>query len=497
MTVRTRFAPSPTGYLHIGGVWAALLAWMYARKHNGQFILRIEDTDTKRTIEGAQAKLMESLRWVGIDWDEGPDKDGPFGPYIQTARQPLYRKWADWLVENNHAYKCFATPEELAEMRKVLEAKGDHSGYDRRYRDLPQSEVDALEAAGRPYVIRFKMPLDGETAVPDLLRGEVVFDNKQFTDYVILKSNGLPTYHLAHVIDDHFMEISHITRGVEWLNTAPIHVRLFEAFGWEMPVFVHLPVILNPNGKGKLSKRTQAFTQGDQEILVKADEFMEAGYMPEAVVNFLANIGWTFGDDQEKFTMSEALERFELAEVSAAPAKLPYSKLEWLGNQYFKELSDDLLVKKLYPFLKQHQIEISAETLLILAPVIKMRLKKLSDAVSQLAFLSEPPPLPSSIEEVTHKKMGPEAAVAAYKKTIAFLEGLSAEQFEVDTIAAGMREIGAAVIDGGKPGPYLGTLRYVVTGQKVSPPLFESVVALGKDRVLARLVAAQKLLDSL
>lgn len=209
-------------------------------------------------------------------------------------------------------------------------------------------ELARLEASGREYVVRFKMPLTGQTAVPDLLRGDVMLDNSQFTDYVLLKSNGLPTYHLAHVVDDHFMQISHIP-GVEWLNTAPIHVNLFKAFGWEMPVFVHLPVILNPSGKGKLSKRHQAFTEDGAEILVRADEFMQGGYLPKAVLNFLANIGWTFGDDVEKFTMDEAIARFDLATVSPAPTKLPYSKLDWLNGQYIQEMEPLELARAVRP----------------------------------------------------------------------------------------------------------------------------------------------------
>jgi glutamyl-tRNA synthetase len=204
---------------------------MYAQRHDGDFILRIEDTDTRREVEGAVQYMMDGLRWFGIEWDEGPDVGGPYGPYVQTQRAALYQEWANWLVENDHAYKCFATPEELQEIRKELEAKGDYSGYDRRYRDLPATEVAALVAAGKPYTIRFKMPLEGLTIVRDLLRGDVEFENKQITDYVLLKSNGLPTYHLAVVVDDHFMKISHITRGIEWLSTAPLHVRLYEAFG--------------------------------------------------------------------------------------------------------------------------------------------------------------------------------------------------------------------------------------------------------------------------
>ncbi|MDX1522899.1 MAG: glutamate--tRNA ligase, partial [Anaerolineae bacterium] len=229
MTVRLRFAPSPTGFLHIGSVWTALFSWLYARKMDGQFILRIEDTDTKRTVPGALENLMEGLRWFGIQWDEGPDIGGPAGPYVQTQRQPLYEKWGHWLVEQGHAYKCFASPEELAEIRKALEAQGDYSGYDRRYRDLTPAQTAALEAEGRPYVIRFKMPIEGQTTVPDLLRGDVVFENTQIVDPVLLKSNGLPTYHLAVVVDDHQMDISHVTRGIEWLNNAPLHVRLYEA----------------------------------------------------------------------------------------------------------------------------------------------------------------------------------------------------------------------------------------------------------------------------
>ncbi len=487
MTVRTRFAPSPTGYLHIGGVWSALFGWMFARKHGGRFILRIEDIDTRRTVPGALENLIESLRWFGLDWDEGPDIGGPFGPYIQTQRAERYRDWASWLIDRGHAYKCFATPEELEEMRKALEARGDRSGYDRRYRDLPDGEVARLEASGRPYVVRFKMPLDGETAVPDLLRGDVVFDNKQFTDYVILKSNGLPTYHLAHVVDDHFMEISHITRGVEWLNTAPIHVRLFQAFGWEMPVFVHLPVILNPNGKGKLSKRHQAFADDGEKILVRADEFMEAGYLPEAVVNFLANIGWTFGGDREKFTMAEALVRFELADISPAPTRLPYSKLDWLDNQYIQELSDEALVSRLHPYLERHGKAISKKALLVLAPVIKMRLKKLSDAFDLLAFLFEDEPLQAGLEQLTHKKMDRAAAAAALRETRAFLEALTPAEFTLERIAARLTTIGEAHTETGKAGPFLGTLRFIVTGQQVSPPLFESIVALGCQRVVGRI----------
>ena len=485
MTVRTRFAPSPTGYLHIGGVWAALFAWLYARRHGGQFLLRIEDTDTKRTIPGALESLMTSLRWFGLDWDEGPDVGGPFGPYVQTERKALYQKWANWLIENDYAYKCFATAEELSEMRAVLEAKGDRSGYDRRYRDLPTEEVARLEALGREYVVRLKMPLTGKTVVPDLLRGDVVFDNDQFTDYVLLKSNGLPTYHLAHVVDDHFMQISHITRGVEWLNTAPIHVNLFKAFGWEMPVLVHLPVILNPSGKGKLSKRHQAFLDDGAQILVRADEFMEGGYLPEAVLNFLANIGWTFGDDVEKFTMQEAIARFDLASVSPAPTKLPYSKLDWLNGQYIQEMEPLELAKAVRPYLEAAGLEVNVDALLVVMPPMRVRLRRFPDAIPFLRFLSEEMPLPANGEALAHKQMPLQAAAAAFREARELLASL--EPFTLEAINAQLMAVGEKHTTTGKPGPFLGQMRLAVTGQQVSPPLFESVVALGRARVVQRL----------
>ncbi len=483
MTVRTRFAPSPTGYLHIGGVWAALFAWLHARHHGGRFILRIEDTDTKRTVPGAQENLIESLRWFGLDWDEGPDVGGPYGPYVQTARQEIYQKWANWLVENEYAYKCFATPEELAQMREA----GVPFGYDRRYRDYPADKVAELEAQGKPYVIRFKMPLDGETVVPDLLRGDVTFNNDQFTDYVLLKSNGLPTYHLAVVVDDHLMQISHITRGVEWLNTAPVHVNLYRAFGWEMPVFVHLPVILNPSGKGKLSKRQQAFTDSGEKVLVRADEFMAAGYLPEAVLNFLANVGWTFGGDVEKFSMEEAIERFDLADVSSSPTKLPYSKLDWLNSLYIQEMEPRTLAEAVAPFLEKEGYKVDVDQLEILMPALSVRLKKFTDALPFVRFLYEETPVPP-LEKLYDKKLPLPAAENAFREARNFLAAV--DSFDVETIGEGLALIGARNTSTDKPGPFLGKLRLVITGQKVSPPVFECIAALGRLPSLERIDAA-------
>ncbi|MCP4360474.1 MAG: glutamate--tRNA ligase [Chloroflexi bacterium] len=481
MKIRTRFAPSPTGYLHIGSVWAALLARMYARHHQGQFILRIEDTDTRRTVPGAMENLMEGLRWFDIDWDEGPEVGGEFGPYIQTERAELYQEYAYWLIGHGHAYKCFTTPEELAEMRE----QGVRGGYDRRYRDYPAEKVAELESQGKPYVIRLRMPLTGETIVPDLLRGDVVFQNDQFTDYVLLKSNGLPTYHLAVVIDDHFMEISHITRGVEWLNTAPIHVNLYKAFGWQMPVLVHLPVILNPSGKGKLSKRRQAFEDSGEKVLVRADEYMEAGYLPQAAVNFLANVGWTFGDDREKFTIEEAIARFDLVDVSPVPMKLPYSKLDWLNGLYIQEMDTLELAQAIKPFLEAEGWEVTMDALLLVMPAMKTRMKTLPDAIPFLRFLFVEMPLRETAATLTHKHLPTPAAKAAFAETRDFVAIV--EPFDVQVLGAGIAEIGARHTLNEKPGPFLGKLRLGITGQKVSPPVYESMVALGRERTLARL----------
>ena len=487
MTVRTRFAPSPTGYLHIGGARTALFGWLFARKHGGQFILRIEDTDEKRTVEGAMDGLMQSMRWLGLDWDEGPDIGGPCGPYVQSQRRDLYHQWAHWLVDNGFAYKCFATAEELKEMREAQIAAGKQPEYDRRYRDIPQSEVEKLEKAGKPYVIRHKMPLDGTTTVPDMIRGEISFENSQLTDYVIFKSSGLPTYHLAVVVDDHFMEISHITRSDEWVNTTPVHVQLYKAFGWEMPKIAHLPVILNPNGKGKLSKRTQSYQEGDQLVLVKTDEFETHGYLPPAMVNFLTNIGWAFGDDVEIFTPEESMARFELEDVNPAPARMPYSKLDWVNQEYIKMLSPEALTAQLRPFVDRAGIEISDAALLALAPVVNMRLKRLEDIVEQLQFSVENNVPNLTADDLTHKKMGLDAAKQAFSVTYDFVSGLDAEQFTAEVLGAKLREIGEAYTDNNKAGPFLGTARRAITGQKVSPPLFESMVVLGQAEVLERL----------
>ncbi|MEW5987353.1 MAG: glutamate--tRNA ligase [Chloroflexota bacterium] len=485
MTVRVRFAPSPTGYLHIGGARTALFNWMFARRHGGRFLLRIEDTDLKRTIPGAIENLMAALRWLGLDWDEGPDVGGPYGPYVQTERAPLYRQWARWLVEHDKAYQCFCTPAELEARRATQQAAGDLPGYDRRCRALTPEQVAEKEAAGLEYVIRFKMPIEGVTVVPDAIRGDITFDNSQITDFVLLKSNGLPTYHLAHVVDDHFMAITHIMRADEWINTAPLHVQIWQAFGWPMPVYAHLSLVLNPSGKGKLSKRTQAFREDGQEVLVQVEEFRQAGYLPQAVVNFLANVGWAFGEDREKFPIEEAIPRFELKSINPAPARLPYAKLDWLNGQYIQAMTPLELARAVKPFLDAAGYEVNPEALLTVIPSLSVRLKRLNEAVEFLRFLFDDRPLALTAADLTDKKLGADGGLAAYRQARDLVAAV--EPYNLEQIEAGLRQLGERVSSNGKAGPFLGKLRLAITGQPVSPPLFESMLALGRQRVLGRL----------
>jgi glutamyl-tRNA synthetase len=486
--IRVRFAPSPTGYLHIGGARTALYNWMFARRHGGRFILRIEDTDQKRTVKGATQAIIDALRWLGLDWDEGPDVGGPYGPYIQSQRAALYRQWADWLLDNGYAYKCFCTAEELKARRAAAKAARGDQSYDRRCRGLSPEEVAARQADSLPYVVRFKAPTEGATVIPDVIRGDITVPNSQIADAVLLKSDGLPTYHLANVVDDHFMEISHILRADEWISSAPLHLALYEAFGWPHPIYAHLPLVLNPSGKGKLSKRAQAFDDHGRQVLVKVEEFRDAGYLPAALNNFLANVGWSFGDDREVFPIAEAIPRFAIEDINPAPTRLPYDKLDWLTGQWIQMMEPLELARAVRPVLARQGHEVSPEALLAVAPALKVRLKKLTDAEAFLRFLWEDETggfaAPAADRLVSAKL----PAAAARRGLQAARDLIAAAQpLDVATLSAGLTAIGESVTANGKAGPFLGALRLAITGQDVSPPVFESIVALGRARALARL----------
>lgn len=485
--VRTRFAPSPTGPLHIGGVRSALFGWLLARHHGGQFILRIEDTDQKRFVPGSVELVTEALSWLGLNWDEGPDIGGPYGPYIQSERLDLYQKWANWLVENDKAYHCYCTSERLEQVNKEKQAHKEPPGYDRHCRSLTAEERAERIAQDLPSVIRLKTPLEGKITAHDMIRGEVEFDNATLQDTVLLKSDGYPTYHLAHIIDDHFMEISHVTRANEWLPSFPIHAHIWNALGWEMPLHAHLPVLLNPNGKGKLSKRHAAFTEDGQKILVLAREFKDAGYLPEAMVNFLTNIGWNFGDEREVFSIDEAIERFDITQVNPANSAFPIEKLDWLNGIYIREkLSDEDLAQRLRPLLEEAGLEVNVELLLKIVPLVRVRIKILNDIVDMAGFFFREDFAPPSAEMLIQKKMTPESteqALTAAYQVLSALEDFSIES-QHEAMAALVEELGL------KNSQLFGALRVAVTGQTISPPTFETMEVLGKVESLRRIQLA-------
>ena len=487
--IRTRYAPSPTGPQHIGGIRSALFAWLFARRHGGQFILRIEDTDQKRSVPGSVEQIMAAFDWLGVDIDEGPRIGGDYGPYVQSQRLEMYQQWANWLVAQGHAYRCFATSEELAEMRKA------GRGYDRRYRDFPAEHSDEQAAQGMTHVIRFKMPLAGRTRGCDMIRGEVAFDNAQLQDAVLLKSDGFPTYHLAHIVDDHTMRISHITRAVEWLPSFPLHLQLWHAFGWEMPQYAHLPVLLNPNGKGKLSKRKQQFADSrGKTVPVLMQEFQATGYLPEAVVNFLTNIGWNFGDDQEVFAVKAAIPRFDLQAVNPANSAYPIAKLDWLNSQWVQRLPADDLARRLKPVLEAAGYAVDEALLREVAPSLKVRLKSLNDVVGMAGFFFEnwSEFTPPAAEILIQRKMDAASTLAILRGALPVLESL--EDFSAEAQYSAFSAYAAS--SGQKNGAVFGSLRAAASGQKVSPPTFDTMQILGKAESLRRVKLAVAALEN-
>jgi glutamyl-tRNA synthetase len=484
--VRVRFAPSPTGSLHIGGVRTALFNWLFARHHEGKFILRIEDTDQTRYVPGSVALITEGLRWLGLDWDEGPEAGGDYGPYFQSERTDLYRHWANWLVEQGKAYRCYCTPERLAELNKD---KKKRAGYDRHCRYLTPEQRAAHEANGDPYVIRFMIPLEGATTVHDEIRGDITVENEMLNDLVLLKSDGFPTYHLANVVDDHLMEITHIMRGEEWIPTAPVHQLLYAAFGWEMPKIAHLPVILNPNGKGKLSKRSAGMMANGRKVPVMLHEFREAGYLPEAVVNFLTNIGWSFGEDQEVFSVDATIKRFDLSRVNPAGGKFPLEKLDWLNGVYIRDMDSDALTDKLIPGLEAAGYTVDPAMMRQITPVIQERLHSLNDAADLVGFFFVDAVHPTA-EELIQKKMDADSTRLVLDETHRVLSELPA--FDAATIEGALRPMTETLNLKGRQ--LFGVLRVALSAQKVAPPLFDTIAILGRETTLARIEAARELL---
>jgi glutamyl-tRNA synthetase len=496
--IRVRIAPSPTGPFHAGGARTALYNWLFARHHGGVFVLRIEDTDRTRYSAAAEADMIESLRWLGLDWDEGPDVGGPHSPYVQSQRVEIHRHYANVLLDSGHAYRCFCTPERLEQRRQEFKARKENSGYDRHCRDLPPEEVAANLQAGRPFVIRLKMPLDGVTVVHDLIRGDMAFGNALLEDTILLKSDGFPTYHLANIVDDHLMEISHVMRGDEWVSSTPIHIVVYDAFGWQPPVFAHLPLILSPTGKGKMSKRKIVSADG-KEYPVMVREFRQAGYLPEAMVTILARTGWAYDDHTEIFTREELIEKFSLEKVNSAPAAFSYDKLLWMNSHYIRQMAPEDLAQRCLPFLQKAGLvsnRVSAqehELLGRVVPLFRERIHTLRDIVEQAAYfftreLDYPDPA-----LLLGKNMDAPATRGALVESRRRLAALPS--WDLESMEPPLRAL--AEEHGWKAGQLFMPIRVAITGRTVSPGLFETLHALGREQSLERLDKAIAVLERL
>ncbi len=419
---RVRFAPSPTGHTHLGSGRTALYNFLLARQTGGQFILRIEDTDQKRYVPGAEAELMESLRWLGMDWDEGPDVGGPYAPYKQTERRAIYQDYARLLIETGHAYYCFCTPERLEHVRQEQQKNKESIRYDGLCRRLDPQDAQRRVASGERHVVRFKMPQEGATTAHDYLRGDIVVENTNLDDYIIIKSDGLALYHLAAMVDDHLMGITHVFRSAEWLATFPLHVQIIRAFGWEEPVWVHLSLFLNPSGKGKMSKRSAGGFKSDGSSFFLKD-LEAAGYLPEAVVNWVALMGWSYDDHTEVFSMQDLIEKFSLDHLNPSPAAINYSKLDHFNGLYIRSLAIEDLAKRIKPFLERAGYSVDEATLLKVTPIIQVRIATLDEAPDMAGFFfkEEITPLP---EDLVGQKMTPAETAATARRAYQVLAGL-------------------------------------------------------------------------
>ena len=488
--VRVRFAPSPTGYFHVGGARTALYNWLFARHHGGRFILRIEDTDRSRYQPEALPDLLESLRWLGWWWDEGPEVGGDHGPYYQSDRVHTYQEYAEQLVRDGKAYRCYCSAERLAALREEQRRTHQSPGYDRHCRTLSQSQIADYQVQGIRPVVRLAVPMEGATSFVDLLRGPIVVDNRQLDDLVLLKSDGFPTYHLANVIDDHLMQISHIMRGEEWLSSVPKHVLLYQAFGWEMPIQAHLPTILDPSGKGKLSKRKKKLADGRQ-MLTYVHEFRQEGYLPEALTNFLALVGWSYDGEREYFGRAELTQLFDLTKVSKASSAFSYDKLEHMNATYIRELGYNDLAGRLMSVYRGAGLSPNINTVVEIVPLVRERLRTLNDVVPLTDFLFASD-LTYASELLIPKRMDRASTLAVLRASEAALAGLAA--FDEETLESTLRETSASLDL--KEREFFGCLRSAITGKVVSPPLFGSLAILGREAVLRRLRGAVSYLEA-
>ena len=465
--IRVRYAPSPTGALHLGGARTALFNYLFARRRDGQFLLRIEDTDRARFVPGSQEQIEEGLRWLGLKWDETP--------LVQSERKAIYQEAAAGLIASGAAYRCFCTPQRLEEMRAEQRARHEPERYDRRCRAIPLDESERRAAAGERYVVRQAMPIEGTTTLQDLVMGTVTFRNDTLDDHVLLKSDGYPTYHLAFAVDDHEMRISHIIRGDGWLPSAPKHLLLFQAFNWLPPAFAHLPLVLGPDKK-PLAKR-----HGAKDVL----EYREAGYLPEAVDNFIAFLGWSPGTEEDILTIDQLIEKFSIEKIQASPAMANLERLDWLNGQFIRRLSADDLASRLASRMPQ----VPAGSLKPLMPLVQERLRTLNEASDMLRFFFEEP---NSYQAAQLIPKGRDASATAKALVDAATTLGAVTSWTPESIEPALR--GLAERLGWSSKDLFMALRVAITGRTVTPPLIESISRLGKDSVLNRLKRAGRTL---
>lgn len=474
MSVRVRFAPSPTGFLHIGGLRTALYNYLFAKHHGGECILRIEDTDQTRFVEGAEENIVDICRWAGMEFDESPEKGGPFGPYRQSERTELYQKYANELLQKGMAYRAFDTSEELDAMRERQKNAGIAAKYDRTVMrseyTLGPDETQRLLDSGADYCIRLKVPVSGDIRFNDIVRGEVIVNARDVDDQILLKSDGFPTYHLANVVDDHLMQISHVIRGEEWLPSTPKHVLLYQAFDWEMPRFAHLPLLLNPD-KSKMSKRF-----GD----VFAKSFREKGFFPDALVNFVALLGWNPTADREIFTMTELIEHFSLEKVNKAGAVFDTKKLEWMNAQYLRASDGQTLLPELQRILHDHSIEISDERAKNILILLRERITFLNEIPSFGAYMFSESYEIDQEYKAKHWNEDTSSIIHALLPVLKAAESFEHVQLN-EIIGRYSKEHGIASKF------IIHPLRMMLTGKQVGAGLYETMEVLGKEICINRI----------
>ena len=501
MDVRVRFAPSPTGPLHIGGVRTALYNYLFARKHGGKMLLRIEDTDQTRYVPGAEDYILESLKWCGIEIDEGLSAGGELGPYRQSERKALYREYADYLVEQGFAYYAFDTPDELDEMRKRVKAQGvpnpQYNSITRQYMknsvSLSADDIAARLDSGEPYVIRIKMPRNEDIKIKDIIRNWVVVNSSQLDDKVLYKSDGMPTYHLANVVDDYLMKITHVIRGEEWLPSTPLHVLLYKYLGWEesMPEFAHLPLLLRPDGNGKLSKRdgdimgfpVYPLEWKDPKSEDKSLGYKESGFLKESFINMLSFLGWHPSDNQEIFSMDELIESFSLERVSKSGAKFDYEKAKWFNQQYILRMNDEELLQSLKAQLSSVNHSYGQSELKKICSLLKERVQFVSELKQEALFFFEAPD--TYPEKMVRKKSTDEGLsfLLSIKNNISSSSEFNSEGFHAMFIKE-MEEMGL------KMGQVMPLIRMALTGTMSGPPVFDIADILGKEETIRRIESA-------